>query len=246
MKYIVTLALLTSFYSFSQIKNGVVTYGIQKNINELYKNNEYLSAGDKEATDLAPSVVLSLSFNKTEAGFKVKDIELPEGKTIRDFSSDLDFNHKIYENRKKKIYRSYFNSFRIGEVVQTDSLQYKWTITNETKEISGYICYKATSPKYREGEILDSKFAITAWFTPTIPVPYGPNGYGKLPGLILELQSFKAVLYVKTIDLNLKEDPKIDKLENYPQLTGDEIDKYSMSSLTPEQKKAVMDSKRIK
>ena len=29
---------------------------------------------------------------------------------------------------------------------------------------------------------------VTAWFTPQIPVPVGPNGYSQLPGLIIQLE----------------------------------------------------------
>ncbi|MFD2909964.1 GLPGLI family protein [Flavobacterium ardleyense] len=246
MKYIIAIVLMSSFYSFSQIKNGVVTYGVQKNLIEEFKNKEYLSEFDREATEVAPSIVFNLFFNKAEVGFSVKEITLPENQTVTDMTYLIGFTEKIYENKKKKIYRTYSNSSRIGEVVNVDSLQYKWTITSETKEINGYNCYKATTPQFGDNGAIASKYDITAWFTPKIPVPYGPNGYGNLPGLILELQSFYSVLYVKTIDLNLKEDPKIDKLENYPQLTEDEIIKYMTSTLTPEQKKAVMDSKRIK
>ena len=237
--------LLVSFFCFSQINNGVVTYGVVKNDIEKYTDSEYLIQMDKEAKEIASSIVLNISFNKQEIGYKVKEIALPKDKSTDDYTFSLDFEEKIYENRKKKIYRKYFSSPRIGDVVKIDTLQYKWTITKETKEINSYICYKATTLRYGDKGPLDEKHSITAWFTPKIPVPYGPNGYGKLPGLILELQSYRSTIFVKTIDLNLKQDPEIDTLENYPQLTGDEILEYMMSSMTPEQKKAVLDSKRI-
>ncbi len=54
----------------------------------------------------------------------------------------------------------------------------KWKITSEEKEIAGYTCQKA---------ILDDTVLIEAWFTKEIPVFSGPEAYGKLPGLILEL-----------------------------------------------------------
>lgn len=54
----------------------------------------------------------------------------------------------------------------------------KWAITNESKEIAGHTCYKAT---------LDFRGVIwTAWFAPDIPLPYGPWKLYGLPGLIME------------------------------------------------------------
>lgn len=54
----------------------------------------------------------------------------------------------------------------------------EWSISEETKEISGYQCLKATT-KYRGRE-------WEAWFAPEIPIPDGPWKLCGLPGLILE------------------------------------------------------------
>lgn len=54
----------------------------------------------------------------------------------------------------------------------------EWTLTEETKEILGYECFKATSD-YRGRH-------WTAWFAPEIPVQDGPWKLCGLPGLILE------------------------------------------------------------
>uniref|UniRef100_UPI00404ACD98 GLPGLI family protein n=1 Tax=Flavobacterium sp. TaxID=239 RepID=UPI00404ACD98 len=87
---------------------------------------------------------------------------------------------------------------------------------------------------------------ITAWFCPKIPVPYGPNGYGELPGLILELKTYVSTIIVKTINLNVTPEPKIEKLEEYPQLTRNEIYNLFMSGLSQEKKKIILESKTKK
>lgn len=57
--------------------------------------------------------------------------------------------------------------------------QIKWSIfDNMSKKISGYTCYKAQS------EFGGRNW--TVWFTPDIPLAYGPWKLGYLPGLILE------------------------------------------------------------
>jgi GLPGLI family protein len=47
--------------------------------------------------------------------------------------------------------------------------------------------------------------AITAWYTPEIPVNQGPEGYWGLPGLILEVNDGKTVILCSKIVLNPKE-----------------------------------------
>lgn len=60
----------------------------------------------------------------------------------------------------------------------TDELNYTWQITNETKKIKDYTCYKATTT-FRGN-------TFEAWFTPDIPINAGPWKWYGLPGLIVE------------------------------------------------------------
>ncbi len=58
-----------------------------------------------------------------------------------------------------------------------------WTITQETKEIQGLACQKATAP-FRGRN-------YTAWFCSALPYSNGPWKLGGLPGLILEASDDK-------------------------------------------------------
>src|SRR5690606_9012639 len=60
----------------------------------------------------------------------------------------------------------------------TDEINYSWQITNETKKIQNFTCYKATT-SFREN-------TFEAWFTPEIPINAGPWKWYGLPGLIVE------------------------------------------------------------
>ena len=80
----------------------------------------------------------------------------------------------------------------------------KWTITNETKKIDNYICYKAfTKIKTLVNDEIREKKVI-AWFTKEIPIFFGPKLYYGLPGLIIELYDNKLLLKVSKIELNIK------------------------------------------
>jgi len=63
-------------------------------------------------------------------------------------------------------------------LIQDNYPELSWGITNETKNIAGYPCIKATT-NYRGRNWI-------AWFTPNIAIPYGPWKLHGLPGLILE------------------------------------------------------------
>ncbi len=78
----------------------------------------------------------------------------------------------------------------------------KWNLHNKKKEIDGYVCYKATIDHTHH--YTEDQFTIEAWYTPEIPVPYGPVGYGGLPGLILELKRSHVVYIAQEVTLNPK------------------------------------------
>ena len=66
--------------------------------------------------------------------------------------------------------------------VYSDSVpSLEWNFSDEaTDSIMGYDCRKATV------EFAGRNY--TAWFTPEIPLPFGPYKFGGLPGLILKLE----------------------------------------------------------
>lgn len=115
---------------------------------------------------------------------------------------------------------TYFINSKQGEKIkQVDMLgekfniiypfsEYKWEITQETKEIGGYQCYKAITHKEVYSRTRD-KLIVTnpeVWFTPEIPLSYGPFGLNGLPGLILEATlNGKLYYYATKVDLDYKE-----------------------------------------
>lgn len=78
-----------------------------------------------------------------------------------------------------------------------------WDITTEQKVITGYDCIKATA-QYRGRR-------WTAWFAPSIAIPYGPWKLHGLPGLILEAYDDEKLLTIKFTKIERKGSVIFDK-----------------------------------
>ncbi len=78
-----------------------------------------------------------------------------------------------------------------------DPLNYiHWTLTSVSKIIDGYKCYRAIGfyvtdvmKKDKNGKLKSKpkKAIVYAWYTPELPVPFGPAKYVGLPGVILDV-----------------------------------------------------------
>ncbi|MFC5047154.1 GLPGLI family protein [Aquimarina hainanensis] len=123
----------------------------------------------------------------------------------------------LYKNTKESRYVSSNDIFGKQFLIKDTLRKNKWELTNETKKIGNYLCYKATrkveSIEIRNITINGEKEKakekkkeqlITAWYTPLIPVSNGPSMYGGLPGLILEVNDGKQTMLCKKIVINPK------------------------------------------
>lgn len=90
-----------------------------------------------------------------------------------------------------------------------DSLE--WVLLNESKKIGNFLCYKATSVKIVKNRKTHTK-QVVAWYCPEISAPFGPIGYGGLPGLIIELNIENEAIYsLNKLELNPNKKVKINK-----------------------------------
>ena len=115
------------------------------------------------------------AINNTGGGFKRQDadgneIEIKMEKPKNTVFTDI----KGQENVEQIDFMG-----RVFLVVDDEKKQTAWKMGTESKQILGYTCLKAT--------MQDETDTIVAWFTPQIPVSTGPKNFGKLPGMILEL-----------------------------------------------------------
>ncbi|MDZ7683198.1 MAG: GLPGLI family protein [Fodinibius sp.] len=78
--------------------------------------------------------------------------------------------------------------------VKEKAPEINWTIEDSTKNIGNYTVQKATA-HFRGRH-------YTAWFTPKIPVPFGPWKLNGLPGLILQAYDNSRNIYFSATQIN--------------------------------------------
>lgn len=118
--------------------------------------------------------------------------------------------------------------------------QQPWKLGTETKQILGYTCHKATrkvmqpnraimrmsmgaggtttTDTANKGAIQGKEVEVVAWYADEIVSPVGPENYGQLPGVILQLdvdngtQVYTATEVKKTVDQKELKEPKKGKV----------------------------------
>jgi len=148
-----------------------------------------------------------LIFNNDESFFKIDEsLEIDDNSTSYRIAKELGGGNGVsyMNNKEKKI----IQQREIGsDVFLIDSKfnKFKWKLTDEKRIIGKYLCLKATTSVTMETIKGSITKKVVAWFSPKIPVPFGPDGYGGLPGLILELQVGNMIFHVQRAELNSKE-----------------------------------------
>ena len=93
----------------------------------------------------------------------------------------------------------------------------KWKITQESKQIGKYLCFKAI-----DIESTNKKMKPIAWFTPQLPVSFGPLEYNGLPGLVILVEMHKRTISASETLLNPKEKIVVVKPTKGKKLTAKE------------------------
>lgn len=185
------LAIFTStlcFNVFGQTKPLEVTYFREVIISEKYKSIENPVIRDKVIEQLKQqNYEFAMYFNKGIYGFAKKDIAYSKNKFM--VSGDM----SEYFDLKKKEKFSQEEILGKNFTVKDSLKPINWTIGNDTKEILGKTCIKATASS-------DENADITVWFCNEIPVGVGPCGYYGLPGLIMEAETSFEKFTVRSVE----------------------------------------------
>ncbi len=137
----------------------------------------------------------------------------------------LNNNGIHYWDLKKSKFTDKREFFEKEFLIKDEPKKLQWKIMGEAKQIAGFVCQKAVTK-------VDTT-EITAWFCPTIPVAVGPNGFGQLPGLILEIATDERTLITadtvefKPLNAADFEQPKGGKVvtkDEYDQIVKEKMD----------------------
>ncbi len=198
MKYIVlSLSLLLSVGLAAQLTSGKISF------EEKYDMHAKLPAEAQQFKDMIPQFTTNtkeLWFTAEVSKYQKTDTQeeptvVERGGGVRmEFKNGSDENeivHQIAKNQKMERKEFMGRTF----LIEDEGLEnMTWKIGQGQKEILGYVCQEAVHYGKRD--------TVFAWFTPQIPVATGPLGFGKLPGMILELETKSGVLQVTATDID--------------------------------------------
>jgi GLPGLI family protein len=229
MKNLISLVIAFIFSLNVNAQKTYVEYSVKPLISDTLKTpgsklNLVTSAQSKVKFDLVFDVNMSVCFlqennsDLSDINYKVAVILSGGGKKA---FKNLQLKSKNYEY---ELAGQFFN-------VQVEYEEYKWVITKETKNINGFLCYKATATyiKTDKGKNFSREQTAIAWFTPKIPASFGPLGIDGLPGLVLE-GSVDGLEYLYATKVILDYDDKKKSLDKAPKgktVTEDEFDNFN-------------------
>jgi GLPGLI family protein len=205
---------------------------ISNEIDLQLDEDENFKKSYEEAIKKATEKMFTLTFNQKEALYEEQqNLEKPSsanGEPV--FMISFSGQGKKYMNIKEKTKISEDEIFGKEFLIVEKLESFDWKLTDESKKIGDYTCLKAvlTIPitekqKLEYEEFLKSEEKkpalfkmnkpedkkVIAWYTPEIPVSFGPSNYWGLPGLILEISDGENILLCSKVTLSNKEKTKI-------------------------------------
>lgn len=191
---------------------------------ELQFNNSESIFKEKEQLQRPSNSIFVGGNVTTSGGFGIYYSDLKEGRSV---------------NQKDLLGKLFLIS---GSIEKLD-----WKLEKETKSIGDYTCFKATRTRISENELTGetNETSITAWYTPQIPVAFGPFDYTGLPGLILEISDGNSSYLCNQIVLNPKNGVKIEPPTKGKKVSKEAFEKIQADKMKEMQENAPVGGKSI-
>jgi GLPGLI family protein len=185
----------------AQVKEGRIIYERKVNMHKR------LPKEDESMKNIMPEFNISKSqllFSQDESMFSNVETEPniietageePGNRMVIRMMGQENETYKNYKQHKMIELRELGpKKYLIEDALET----FKWQLKEDIKTIKGFNCKKAVTTNAENMEVI-------AWYTEEIPCPSGPENWGGLPGMILELDiDHGAVMYsAATIENNL-------------------------------------------
>lgn len=236
-----TFILIFLVFTFSaQCQNIFVTYSRVNNIEEQLDvmERKYKHMKSDIRSEMADMMNMDMTFllqhSSGYSKFKMLDNENEvsqkeinvAGNTIIVMQQKSKMDPHIYKNIIDKKSWSLIDVFGKGFIV-FDSLIFNWEFHADRKMIGEYECHRAT--------VFHDGLEVEAWYAEDIPVFDGPDIYGGLPGLILELKSNKFNFTALEVSIT-NEEIVLTKPNGYPEMNREDFENHyqkRMQSLYP-------------
>ncbi|WP_124641393.1 GLPGLI family protein [Amniculibacterium aquaticum] len=144
----------------------------------VHKVNYILLLGDDFSFSAPESLLEDFATNYTVDRSKIE--------------SNTSYIEELIFNNHQEIFA--FGTFMDDKLGYKEKVDLKWKIENETKEIDGIVCSKATTEKYGRKWV--------AYFSTRYPFPIGPYKFNGLPGLVVEVfdENREYVFIMKSVE----------------------------------------------
>lgn len=179
---------LLSLAVSAQNNEGTVLYKQTVYMRREFQANAPANADPNMARNIPESMTNEFNLNFTATTSLYKEIASATDEAAGGEGGGMRFmmrrfNPPIYKdlanNRQVEEVDLFGKQFLIDDAIPTRA----WKVTGQQKKILDYPCISATFTD----SLMGRARIVTAWFAPTIPVALGPQGYGGLPGMILEV-----------------------------------------------------------
>ncbi len=199
-KVLIWVIVLSSFKSYSQSMEGMVTYEKISHWAKILDKLTFLSEEER-------------SRSKTSWGGLDEDGDKSKGNLFLNSSSskyvDIEMeNEGGYSGRQREyiIMHDYDKGTKTeieefsgkNYIIEDKLIAPKWKVHNKIKEVNGYMCMMATSEDTLKGQ------KIEAWFANDIASSSGPERYFGLPGLIMEVNVNEGEVIISAIKVDKK------------------------------------------
>lgn len=227
------LCLINLTYSQN---NGRITYGVSL---EEPENNK--STKDKKKSksvnravnsmiETAKQFDLVLTFSKGKSYY-----ELIEPMNMDNREEALFKMAKVMFKAKNKFFTSIIKrkvteeKDFLGEkfLIERDLNISDWKLTNNKEKIGNYICYRAERSYTYDSRKGKSSVKQIVWYSPEIPLSFGPAEFSGFPGLVLKARTGNIIYYAKKIELNLNAKIKVLKPTEGKKVTDEELRKIA-------------------
>ncbi len=225
MKILITaIVIFASSTINAQMKEGTIVYEKTTNLHRTIANEQMKAM----MPEFRNSKHLLLFKDSISLYRMIPEAEAPDpfaggngGGMVMKFSGGAD-GGDLYHNFSE-LTSIQGNEFAGKNFLIVDSLkQQGWKLSDETKKILGYTCYKASKKSKaltrsikmvtsNAGNIPTDTMAnkitapkeieVVAWYTPDILTPVGPESHSMLPGAILEIDIDNGLTFFKATEI---------------------------------------------